>query len=599
MHPKKSSGPRRTAKSCRPLLAALSLACPAQAEIESELDPLVVSALRTPVEPGLITSAVTSLDPRDLEKRGVLDLRDALNESPGVISTSTAGQTGAAGSLFIRGTTTADSQLIVDGIRLSDATTPLGNFLAGTRLDDLGRIEVLRGPQSAIHGGESVGGVLWLETANGRDRPGGRLRLEGGSFDSHDAHLSYGGSNEAFSWFAGIGKGGTRNDAIDQDFRRSRAALRFEWMPAEEVTLGVTFRATDSRFDFPGFFGPNVDELDAALGTIYLEARPTDAWLARMTMGYYRESYDNQGFFGNFGTDLDRTAIHTDHVIDFGPHHRLLAGASFEQTDFSNTIGTDVSADRFGAYLGWQWRPVDRFVTDAVLRWQDDQSYGDEFTWRVGAAWEFIEGTRVRGGIGRAFRAPTFLDLYGTAFGAGDPNLKAQTSLGWDLGIEHQLAEDHQLTLTWFENSIENRIRSLPTPPVNLPGDTPARGLETAIDGSWCDGRYGYRLAWTFLDESLQDQPEHTATASFDWRPLDRLLLGVGATYVDERSYGGAPLDDYLLLRIYGSYRIRDHLTVHGRVENLADSGYQLSNIGGTVVEGSGLGAFAGVTAEF
>lgn len=593
-----SSGFLRTSPTCRLLLAALPLAGPALGEVESELDALVVSALRTPAEPAALTSALTRLDPRELESRGVVELRDALNESPGVIATSTAGQTGAVGSLFIRGTTTADSQLVVDGIRLSDATVPLGNFLAGARLDDLDRIEVLRGPQAAIHGGESVGGVLWLETARGRGEPGGRLRVEGGSFDSLDAHLSHGGQSGGFSWFAGFGHGGTRNDALGQNYDRSRAALRFEWAASEKVSLGMTFRSVDSRFDYPNF-GPNTDHLDATLGTIYLDARPTDRWSARVTAGFYRENYDNDSTFGNFGTDLDRTVINTDHVVEISEHYRLLAGASFEHTDFSNTIGTDVTVDRIGTYLGWQWRPVDVFTADAVVRWQDDESYGDEITWRAGAAWEPIEGTRLRGGVGRAFRAPTFLDLYGTAFGAGNPNLSAQTSLGWDLGIEQQIGNGHVASLTWFENSIEDRIQSFPTPPVNLPGDTPARGLETALRGSWCDGRYGYRIAWTWLDESLQDQPEHTATASFDWRPVDKLLLGVGATYVDERSYGGAPLDDYLLLRIYGSYRISEGVTLHGRIENLADSDYQLSNFAGTVIDGAGLGAYAGVTAEF
>ncbi len=599
MQPNDSSGRFRTPTTCRLILAALPFAGLASGEVESELDALVVSAMRTPSAPGTVTSALTRLDPRELEERGVIDLRDALNESPGVISTSTAGQTGAVGSLFIRGTTTADSQLVVDGIRLSDATAPLGNFLAGARLDDLGRIEVLRGPQAAIHGGESVGGVVWLETARGQGDPRGRLRLEGGSFDSVDAHLSHGGESGAFSWFAGFGHGGTRNDALGQNYDRSRAALRLEWAHSETTQIGVTFRALDSRFDYPGFFGPDTDHLDATLGTVYLVTQPVEAWSARMTAGFYRESYDNDGAFGNYGTDLERWVINTDHVVEIGDCHRLLAGASFEHTDFANTIGTDVAVDRLGAYVGWQWQPLDRFVTDAVVRWQDDESYGDEVTWRVGAAWEPLDGTRLRGGIGRAFRAPTFLDLYGTAFGAGNPNLSPQTSLGWDFGVEQALGRDHAISLTWFENSIEDRIQSSPTPPVNLPGDTPARGLETALSGSWCDGRYGYRLAWTWLDESLQDQPDHTATASFDWRPVEPLLLGIGATYVDQRSYGGRPLDDYLLLRIYGNYRINEFLTLHGRIENLADSSYQLANFAGSIVEGSGLGAYAGITATF
>ncbi|BCX47355.1 TonB-dependent receptor [Haloferula helveola] len=600
MQHKTPSGITRTRTTRRRLLlaATLTFASHAAGEVESELDPLVVSALRTPLPASETTSAVTRLDPLELESRGILDLRDALNEVPGVIATSTAGQTGAIGSVFVRGTTTAYSQLVVDGIRLSDATAPLGNFFAGARLDDLGAIEVLRGPQAAIHGGESVGGVIWLQTARGEGDPRTRLRLEGGSFDTFDTHLSHSGAKDGVSWFAGVGYGGTHNDAADQDYDQSRAALRLEWEATDNLTLGMTFRSVDSRFDYP-FFGANTDRIDATLATVFADARIAPGWNARFTAGHYAESYDNDSIWGNYGTDLERTVVNTDHVIEVNGCHKLLAGAYFEHTDFRNTIGTDAARDRFGGYLGWQWQPSDRFVADAVVRWEDDQSYGDEFTWRTGAAWNATGTTRIRGGIGRAFRTPTYLDLFGTAFGAGNPNLGAETSIGWDLGIEQRIGEHHTVSVTWFENSIEDRIRSFPTPPVNLPGETPTRGLETALQGEWCDGQWRYRLAWTFLDESLQDQPDHTATASLDWRPVEKLLLGIGASYVDERSWGGRPLDDYLLLRLYGSYQLTERVRLHGRIENLADTGYQLSNFGGSVVEGPGLGAFAGVTLEF
>ncbi|MEI7929384.1 MAG: TonB-dependent receptor plug domain-containing protein, partial [Verrucomicrobiales bacterium] len=197
-------GLRRVLVTAPRLLAAGILVLPlAMAEIENELDDLVVSALRFPVEAGKTTAAVTVLDPRELQDRGVSDLSSALNQVPGVISLSTGGQAGASGSLFVRGTTTAYSQVVVDGMRLSDSTVPLGNFLGGSRLDDLGRIEVLRGPQSALYGGEAIGGVIWLETARGEGDPGGSLRVEGGSFDSLSAYLSTKGTAGNFSWFAG------------------------------------------------------------------------------------------------------------------------------------------------------------------------------------------------------------------------------------------------------------------------------------------------------------------------------------------------------------------------------------------------------------
>jgi vitamin B12 transporter len=599
MHQTKTSSPWRTITTNRSLIiaTALTFAGNLSAEVESDLDALIISATRMPGQASNVTSAVTLLDPSELESRSIFDLRQALNEVPGVIATSTAGQTGAVGSVFIRGTTTAYSQLVVDGIRLSDSTTPLGNFFSGARIDDIGRIEVLRGPHAAIHGGEAVGGVIWLETARGEDEPKTRLNLEGGSFDSINGYLSNSGQSGKLSWFAGIGYDGTHNDDIRQDFDQSRGAIRLEWAQNENLTLGMTLRAVDSRFEYQNF-GTNVDHVDAALATIYANTRIRENWNARFTLGYYRENYDNDSNFGNYGTDLDRTVISTDHTIELNSRHSILAGAFFEHNDFSNTIGSDLGQDRYGIHLGWQWSPIKSVVANTVLRWEDYANYDDQITWRVGASWEALENTRLRAGLGKAFRTPTFLDLYGTAFGAGNPNLTAETSLGWDIGMEQSIADNHTISVTWFANSIEDQVRSFPTPPINLSGNTPTRGMETALDGSWCDDEWHYRLAWTWLDESLQDMPENTATASLDWQPFEKLLVGVGASYVGERSYGGAPLNDYLLLRVYGSYKINDLLIVHARIENLTDTNYDLSRFG-TPIAGSGFGFFTGIAAEF
>ncbi len=594
----RTSAQRRTTEIGRTLLGitAFTLCGNAKSEIENELDTLVVSALRMPGKVSESTSAVTVLDSRELEERGILDLRQALNEVPGVIATSTSGQTGAIGSVFIRGTTTSYSQLVVDGIRVSDSTVSLGNFFSGARLDDFSRIEVLRGPQAAIHGGESVGGVIWLETARGEGDPSSRFSLEGGSFDSLNAHLSNSGEKDGFSWFLGAGYDGTHNDDSAQDFDQARAALRLEWMQSENLTLGMTFRATDSRFRYENF-GTNTDHTDADLATIYANARIAPGWLARFTLGRYLESYDNDTAFGNYGSDIERTVFSTDQSVAIGDKNTLLAGAFWEYTDFSNTISTATDAQRYGAHIGWEWKPTDAITTDAVVRWEDYAEYKDQVTWRTGASWQALEKTRFRAGVGKAFRTPTYLDLYGTAFGAGNPNLTAEESIGWDIGVEQSIGDNHRISVTYFENSIENRVQSFPTPPINLPGSTNTRGLEFSADGDICEN-LGYRLAWTWLGASLQDQPDNTATASLDWRPTKKLILGFGASYVDERSYGGAPLDSYLLLRIYGSYAFSENLTLHARIENLSDDDYELSRFG-TPIKGAGLGIFTGLTATF
>lgn len=607
-HPFAPAIRRRAVTFPRLLCVGLVAAPLVTAEVENELGDIVVSALRFPNQASKTTSSVTVLDPLDLQQRGIYDLTTALNEVPGVIATSTAGQSGAIGSLFIRGTTTNYSQVVVDGVRLSDATAPLGNFLGTSRIQEIGRIEVLRGPQSAIYGGEAVGGVIWLETPRGEGTPGGTFSVEGGSFGSLSTHASASGKTGDLSWFLGGGYDLSENDARNSDWNQGSGALRLEWQATPDLILGGTFRETDSRFE-TGANG-TVDRLDSQLATIYANWRINEVWTARVLAGLYVERFDDDWapwnafpIFGNgnFATDLERESFSTDHVFTLNDHHKILWGAFYEQSDFSNTIGTDVTRDRYGSYVGWEWSPTDRVTTNAVARWEDYDSYGDEVTWRTAAAWKIpgIE-TTLRGGIGRSFRPPSYLDLFGSLFGAGNPNLKAESAIGWDISLEKEWLPQHTAGVTFFQNNIEDRIRSTPAPPVNLPGTTRSNGVETFLKGSFRDGEWNYRLAWTVLNRSLADQPRHSGSASLDWRPVDRFMIGAGAFYLDERSWGGLPLDEAFVARLYAEYKLTDNVRLTGRIENLFDTSWQLSRFPfASAQEGPGLGVFAGIKVDW
>jgi vitamin B12 transporter len=580
---------------------AITLSPMATAEVEQELDTLVLSADRMPTDAGKVTASVTVLDPENLRERGVDDLISALNESPGVIATSTAGQTGAVGSLLIRGTTTAYSQIVVDGIRLSDATAQVGGMLGSARIDDVDRIEVLRGAQSAFYGGEAVGGVIWMETAHGSGDPSGRTSVEAGSYGTASASTSWQGAKGPFSWFLSGGAETTQNDAPRNDYDQQHYAMRLEQATGDHMKVGMTFRAMDSTLHYPDpYSGDNVDHLRAELVTAYAEGEIRAGWQARFTAGYYQESYDNDSLYGNYGTDLQRASLNMDHAFDIAPHHRLLAGAFYDHTDFTNTIGTSVNRDRYGAHVGWEWSPTDRITTNTALRWENYSNYGDEVTWRAGASWRMpVTETRLVAGVGRAFRPPNYLDLYGSSYGAGNPTLRAESGIGWDVGLEQPFGKNTTAAVTFFRNGIEDRIQSSPTPPVNLPGTTFTDGIETSLRTSWCDGKWTGRLAWTWLGKSLQGQPDNVVTTSLDWKPVDKLMLGAGVSYVGARSWGGLPLNDYLLARFYGSYKLTESVSLHAHVENAFNENYQLSNFYGTVVQGPGTGIYAGLTVDW
>ena len=156
------------------------------------------------------------------------------------------------------------------------------------------------------------------------------------------------------------------------------------------------------------------------------------------------------------------------------------------------------------------------------------------------------------------------------------------------------------MNVTWFENEIENLIVDpFGAPGSNLPGKGNANGLEVGVEGEACDGVFRYGLAYTYLQGSLNDLPEHVVDGRLRWQVSEKLLVGAGASYVGQRTLGGDPLDDYLLVRVYGTCEVSENLTLSMRVENLTDEDYEYISFGGTPETGRGLGAFAGAVVSF
>ena len=610
---------RGSSRSAIALFALLATAPTHAEEPAKPIDPLIVSAMRVPREASTVTSAVTVLDPQELQNQGLFQLRDALNASPGVISTSTSGQTGAIGNLFIRGTTLAESLVVIDGVQFSSASGNVAALLAATRVYDVGTIEVLRGPQAAVYGGQSMGGVLWMETPHGSESPHGATTLEAGAFSSLSAQSMFQGQSGDVSYYLSGGYEETDNDAPKNSFHQGNTALRVEGKVDPVWTIGTTFRAVDSYYENRG---SSDDYLDTALSTLYATGKISETWTARFNAGYYQEFYDSDSTLGGgYGADLRAESFSTDHEVTLAENLRLLAGGFYHHDSYeseANYFGynnqTDVESDRYGVHTALEWDPVENLTTTAAVRWEDYDSYGDEFTWRLGSIYHFDEsGTSLRGGIGSAFRAPSYVDLYyysesvyngTTTVTQGNPDLNSQSSIGWDLGVEQKIGEHNTIEATWFRNLIDDAINPNSFPmPTNLPGTTTTDGLELGLRGDWLENTLSYRAAWTYLHESLKDQPRNAVTASVDWKPTDKSLVGIGATHLSEHSWGGNPIDSYIIARLYGSYQVTDKVKLHVRLENALDEDYELGNFGAApyndVIKGSGTALYAGITVDW
>ena len=441
-------GSRRSAIALLALLAHL----PAHAEeTQAQLEPLIVSALQVPQKASTVTSTVTVLDPAELQNRGILQLRDALNEAPGVISTSTSGQSGAPGVLFIRGTTTKYAQIVMDGMRLSDSNNQLNSILGSARTHNVGGIELLRGPQGAIYGGESIGGVLWLETPRGSGKPHASTTIEAGSFNSLATSSLFAGETGDCSYYLSGGYEETDNDAPRNHYRQWDSALRVEAKINPVWTLGTTFRSIDAT-------GQDLDQqyyqqryingkssMTSELGTLYAIGKISDRWTARFHAGYYQESFNQDNtcidpWYGTYPSsyfsDLRAGSISTDHEIKLADNLRLLAGAFYHQDSYQGTYNPDQAGTRYGFHGTLEWDIIEHFTATASLRWEDYDAFGDKTTWRLGSIYTLPStGTTFRGGIGTSFRTPSYMQQFGSpGYGVqGNSGLMPESSLGWDV----------------------------------------------------------------------------------------------------------------------------------------------------------------------
>lgn len=602
---------------------------------EEVLAPTTVIANRVETDLSKVGSSVTVLDVGLLGQQGVHNLDEALKFVPGVISDSVGGQRGSTSDVYFRGTRTAHAHVVVDGMRISDANTSavgIKQFLGNNNLNGLSKVEVLRGPQGALYGGDSIGGVIGIYSAKGEGAHSGGLRLEGGSFNSWNTMLGMQGSEGDLSYSLGLGYETTENDLDHNDFESFSYALRLDYIVNPCLNIGLTLRGADSTYQGPQvgqyYSGPDETDLTYNLGTLFAEYEVNERWISKLTLGIYDQ---DSAFESNAPNpngpvvpylndeEITKYAAYWDNTVKWNDRHTTVAGAVYEDSDFSyaNSLGStdDRTRTQYGLYVNHIWDITDNLNITGGARWEnydDDGKNGyndDVVTWRVASAYTVSQtNSIVRASIGHGFRLPAFTEMYG--YGAGFySELDPEESLGWDVGIEQPFCDgQYKIGVTYFGNRIEDAITSVPavydnnwnliTPGSyeNADGVTETSGIEASAEAHFLDDRLDVIVTYTWLDRALVDMPDNSLGLRIHGEISDQLNAGITATYLDSRSYGGNTMDSYTLVNLYGNYQLTDNVALNGRVENLMNEDYEYYNGFGSVYPGRGIGFFGGVT---
>ncbi|MBV8195819.1 MAG: TonB-dependent receptor [Candidatus Dormibacteraeota bacterium] len=609
------------------LLVFFSLLCFAVAHADDgdELQPVVITATRTPMPILDVASSITVVTAADIAARQERTFADVLKDIPGVNVVQTGGPGGET-SVFMRGTNSNHTKVLIDGIDVSDPSNATGAFDFGQLLtQDIERVEVLRGPQSGLYGSDAVGGVINIITKSGNGPAQFSAAIEGGTFDTFNQAGTMSGSQDALHYSASVSHfhagetpvtpldlllpGEVRNDDYDDNLTLS---TKLGYDVTQNFDLGLVARYTDIQLhttgeDYlavPPYSGYPAPEQSTAA---------SDEYAARLSA--HLRSFDGilEQTVGLAYTHdrTDTVEPETPSALNTGERRKadwqgdfkaaagetVVAGAEYERDAIDQPIAADVHIS--SGYAELQSHVGEHWYSALNVRYDDNSRFGGKRTGRFAPEWVIDEtGTKLHASIGTGFKAPTLSELYQSFpvfFFYANPNLKPESSTGWDAGIEQALVPNVlRLGVTYYYNRIHDLITGVPDPAVPF-AETYGNVGRATTDGIESFIAYQplrtltLRIDYTYTEaeddvaqQPLLRRPKHRgtfiatwqATAAWQWT-VNVLSVGDWVDVSRDGLTSGLEAPGYTTVNLATSYDLTPRLALFGRVDNLLDRHYE------------------------
>lgn len=590
-------------------LASAVLAVPVYAQ-EHVAPTVVVTATRQAVKANDLLADVTVIDRAQIERAAATNVVDLLGRQPGVQFARNGGP-GASVSLYLRGTKPDQTKVLVDGVPFN-STALSGSSLQYLSLNNVERIEIVRGAASAIYGADAIGGVINIITRTAE--PG--LRLDGyagaGSRDTRQGDLAVSGGDERWRFRLHVNSlntdgfssrtGASNRDADDDRFRNEGYGGALSLHPAEGHEVGVSFleQSGTVQYDSSGGSG-NFDDrasFKTSVFNAFVRNRLTSSWSSRLSYGRTdedRADYNEPAPWVPLGITRRESTNETlswqnDIALPIGTG--LVVVERFEQVARPRETFAEgnVQIDSLG--LGWT-ADLGPHSWQANVRHDDHSRYGDKLTGGVSYGYQLAPDLRASAGVSKAFKSPSLDQLYNVSY--GNPDLKPENALNRELGLTW--ASGNQLvSATYFINTIEDmigwsggyanvdraRIRGL-----TLAYALNVDGWDFAANADFLDAKdrtTGYRLG-----RRAKQSMNVSATRTLGAWTLGGEWALVGSRY-DTNSETDR-LGGYGLVNLTARYAIDRDWSLEARADNVFDQQYETVRDYGT----PGASVFIGV----
>lgn len=607
------------------------LASPAFAEDAPDIS-IVVTALRSPVDQREVSATVTVLDEAAIRAQQPIALTDLLLRTPGISLTRNGGF-GTATSLRIRGADSSQTVMVIDGVRISDPSATGGGYsFSNLLIDDIERVEILRGPQSILWGSDAIGGVVNVLTRRAEKALEGSMAIEAGTHSTVNARAGIGGSGPLLDWRVagsafttdGISarSNGTENDGYRRVSTSGTATLRLTpnlsfdlrgyWASARndfDGTLGDS-RAYALTSEWTGYAGVNLVLFDSRL-TNRVAVLQTDT---------ERENYDPARSIRPLNFDAHGRVRRFEYqgTLKLAESISALFGAEREEQRMTsaspgNNTATYAlvpqSADTNSFYGELRLTPLTGLTLNGGMRHDDQSRFGSNTVFTGGAVYTPNAGrTVLRASYDEGFKAPSLYQLFSIY---GSAALQPEQARGWSVGAEQSIGEVLHASAAWFERDTDNLIDFAFCPTTGIlpitcyiPGTMTSRfgyyanvrkahakGLElagrTQIGVLFASANYSWIAAEdrspgsTDLGRQLARVPRHLANLEGGVDLPQGLRASVAGRYSGktfDRAGSTSVLPAYWLVDLRAAWRVAQGLTLNARAENIADRHYETAS---------------------
>lgn len=529
----------RATRALLPLLLLLVLLLPevARGQVSPiELDGFVVTGTPVPRAEGAVASHVTVLSGEDLRTRGVPTVLEALSEIPGLVVVQ-GGSYGSVASTFFRGAESDHVKILVDGVTMNQAGGAYD--LSGLPMSDVERIEVVRGPASALYGSDAMAGVIHVITRRGRGPLQGTLSTSGGSYGTLNLGANVRGGTDRVGYSLSLARETTDGIlAFNNQFENTVVSGKLLANPDDKTRLRLSGRYGDRTYHFPTDGSGNVVDRNAFTFGEELSLSAEGARrvsermevVATFKLNRWDGGSDDRadgpadtlGYFGYVSDDsFRRTAGDVRLNLDAWSGAVFSAGVEAEEEEqdsrsesmaqWGPTTGDDSFRRLNMGYYAHLVSEVAGWDGNLGIRFDNNEEYGGFVTYQAGLSYSIPDlGTRLRGTVGRGLKEPTFFETHSTGFSVGNPDLEPEQSRVWDVGLEQSFGGSGvTASVTWFHQSFLDLIQytympSNPTGPnyFNV-AEARAQGLEVSltapVGGLVLSGGY------TYLDSEVLD----------------------------------------------------------------------------------------------